>query len=212
MELKRCINAKSYNLTVRAEYATSEIAGAEGFLMVVNNNGVQVRYNANLFEAIETPIVAEPEAEPQLTEAEIIAAAMRTLLVEYEQSRIIVSLTVDGVDINIRIVISDNYAIGISCGIHQLSGLWNIANGLRSREQLAIGNLRTLITKEIILLIVEERIEESKFILLSTNTNMEGFDFINEALMQFSDTTSVGINPNSDNEIKLWVLDTELMI
>ena len=207
---KICINPKNYKLTQGKVY---EILDEEdGYFLLVNDSNKTVRYYSDLFGDVEedTEPVEEvaPPPPPARTEADVISS----LNVTCNGQR----CTVTYVDLNNQSVGFQTSTIGISgtdisCGIRQISGindvLSTIDNNVNTDEDDLL-ELRKEIVKRVISLLINRNRGNTRWMLMSTNNNESYEDYFEviDSLAQ----TNLGWenNPNSGNEIKLWVFNS----
>ena len=204
---KICINPKNYKLTQGKVY---EILDEEdGYFLLVNDSNKTVRYYSDLFadseEAVEE---VAPPLPPARTEADVISS----LNVTCGGQR----CTVTYVDLNNQTVNFQTNAIGISttdisCGIHQMYGINNILSSIDNNVNTAdddLLELRKEIVKRVISLFIRYNRGNTRWMLMSTNNDDSYEDYFEviDSLAQ----TNLGWenNPNSENEIKLWVFNS----
>ena len=207
---KICTNPKNYKLTQGKVY---EILDEEdGYFLLVNDSNKTVRYYSDLFDDAEQanePIEeVAPPPPPARTEADVISS----LNVTCGGQR----CTVTYVDLNNQTVNFQTSTIGISgtdisCGIRQISGindiLYCIDNNVNTNEDDLL-ELRKEILKRVISLLINRNRGNTRWMLMSTNNDDSYEDYFEvfDSLAQ----TNLGWenNPNSGNEIKLWVFNS----
>lgn len=204
---KICINPKNYKLTQGKVY---EILDEEdGYFLLVNDSNKTVRYYSDLFGDIEEPVEeVAPPPPPARTEADVISS----LNVTSGGQR----CTVTYVDLNNQTVNFQTNAIGISltdisCGIRQMHGINNVLSSIDNNvntDEDDLLELRKEIVKRVISLLINHNRGNSRWMLMSTNndSNFEDYFEVFDSLAQ----TNLGWenNPNSGNEIKLWVFNS----
>ena len=204
---KICINPKNYKLTQGKIY---EILDEEdGYFLLVNDSNKTVRYYSDLFDDIEEVIEeVAPPPPPARTEADVISS----LNVTCGDQR----CTVTYVDLNNQTVYFQTSTIGISgteisCGIRQISGINNILSSIDNNVSTAdddLLELRKEIVKRVISLLIHYNRGNTRWMLMSTNSDdcYEDYFDVFDSLAQ----TNLGweTNPNSGNEIKLWVFNS----
>ena len=209
---KICTNPKNYKLTQGKVY---EILDEEdGYFLLVNDSNKTVRYYSDLFddveEAIETveAFTPPPPSPPARTEADVISS----LNVTCSGQR----CTVTYVDLNNQTVNFQTSTIGISgtdisCGIRQMHGINNILSSIDNNVSTAdddLLELRKEIVKRVISLFIRYNRNNTRWMLMSTNNDDSYEDYFEviDSLAQ----TNLGWenNPNSENEIKLWVFNS----
>ena len=207
---KICTNPKNYKLTQGKVY---EILDEEdGYFLLVNDSNKTVRYYSDLFDDViaipdEETIVLPPP--PVRTEADVISSLNVTYNNNYR-------CNVTYVDLNNETVTFQTNIIGISttnisCGIRQMHGINNILlsidNNVNTDEDDLL-ELRKEIVKRVTSLFIHYHRDNSRWMLMSTNNNdtFEDYFEVFDSLAQ----TNLGWenNPNSGNEIKLWVFNS----
>ena len=204
---KICINPKNYKLTQGKVY---EILDEEdGYFLLVNDSNKTVRYYSDLFGDIEEAVEeVAPPPPPARTEADVISS----LNVTSGGQR----CTVTYVDLNNQTVNFQTDIIGISgteisCGIRQMSNINNILSSIDNNVSTAdddLLELRKEIVKRVISLLIHYNRGNSRWMLMSTNDDDSYEDYFDvfDSLAQ----TNLGWenNPNSGNDIKLWVFNS----
>jgi len=205
MKIITCANARNYNLTVGENYTTLQDDDNAEIYLIRNDIGLERNYHSSLFRDEEEERVTPPQAEvaeaapivPD-TDEEIIA----TINVEEQ----VVSFTIDGERYRYDF---DGYlsesSTEISCGIRQMSNIngitRNIVDSVPHRPGLSKAILKALITNFIAM-----DMEDCAIVIASTNTNADNFDLLASVLDEMSETTLDRLNPNSDNDIRLWTI------
>ena len=204
---KICINPKNYKLTQGKVY---EILDEEdGYFLLVNDSNKTVRYYSDLFGDVEEAVEeVAPPTPPARTEADVISSLNVTCAGQ--------RCTVTYVDLNNQSVGFQTSTIGISgtdisCGIRQISGindiLYCIDNNVNTNEDDLL-ELRKEILKRVISLLINRNRGNTRWMLMSTNNDVSYEDYFEvfDSLAQ----TNLGWenNPNSENEIKLWVFNS----
>ena len=204
---KICTNPKNYKLTQGKVY---EILDEEdGYYLLVNDSNKTVRYYSDLFGDIEEAVEeVAPPPPPARTEADVISS----LNVTYNNNR----CTVTYVDLNNQTVNFQTNTIrisstGISCGIHQMYGINDILSSIDGNVSTTdddLLELRKEIVKRVISLLIHYNRGNTRWMLMSTNNDDSYEDYFDvfDSLAQ----TNLGWenNPNSGNEIKLWVFNS----
>ena len=204
---KICINPKNYKLTQGKEYYI--VDEEDGYYLLVNDSNKTVRYYSDLFGDVEEAVEeVAPPPPPARTEADVISS----LNVTYNNDR----CTVSYVDLNNQTVTFNTNTIGIdgteiSCGIHQMYGINDILLSIDNNVSTADDDLLELkkeIVKRVISLFIRNKRGHSRWMLMSTNNNdtFEDYFDVFDSLAQ----TNLGWenNPNSGNDIKLWVFNS----
>ena len=204
---KICINPKNYKLTQGKVY---EILDEEdGYYLLVNDSNKTVRYYSDLFDDVEEAVEeVAPPTPPARTEADVISS----LNVSCNGQR----CTVTYVDLNNQTINFQTSTIGISstdisCGIRQISGINNILSSIDNNVNTAdddLLELRKEIVKRVLSLLINRNRGNTRWMLMSTNNDDSYEDYFEviDSLAQ----TNLGWenNPNSGNEIKLWVFNS----
>ena len=205
---KICINPKNYKLTQGKVY---EILDEEdGYFLLVNDSNKTVRYYSDLFGDIEEAVEeVAPPPPPARTEADVISSLNVTYNNNYR-------CNVTYVDLNNETVTFQTNIIGISttnisCGIRQMHGINNILLSIDNNVSTAdddLLELRKEIVKRVISLLIHYNRGNTRWMLMSTNNDSSFEDYFEvfDSLAQ----TNLGWenNPNSGNEIKLWVFNS----
>lgn len=204
---KICINPKNYKLTQGKVY---EILDEEdGYFLLVNDSNKTVRYYSDLFGDIEEAVEeVAPPPPPARTEVDVI----NSLNVTCSGQR----CTVTYVDLNNQNVNFQTNTIGISatdisysiCQMHGINNiLLSIDNNVSTTDDDLL-ELRKEIVKRVISLIIHYNRGNTRWMLMSTNNDSSFEDYFEvfDSLAQ----TNLGWenNPNSVNEIKLWVFNS----
>ena len=204
---KICTNPKNYKLTQGKVY---EILDEEdGYFLLVNDSNKTVRYYSDLFGDIEEAVEeVAPPPPPARTEADVISS---------------LNVTCNGQRCTVTYVDLNNQSIGfqtstieisgtnISCGIRQISGindiLYCIDNNVNTDEDDLL-ELKKEIVNRVISLLINRNRGNTKWMIMSTNNDSSFEDYFDvfDSLAQ----TNLGweTNPNSGNEIKLWVFNS----
>ena len=204
---KICTNPKNYKLTQGKVY---EILDEEdGYFLLVNDSNKTVRYYSDLFGDVEEPVEeVAPPPPPARTEADVISSlnvtcgGQRCTVTYVDLNNQTVTFQTDSV-----MIISTN----ISCGIRQMSGINDILSCIDNNVSTADDDLLELkkeIVKRVISLFINRNRGNTRWMLMSTNYNGDFEDYFEvfDSLAQ----TNLGweTNPNSENEIKLWVFNS----
>lgn len=215
---KICTNPKNYKLTQGKVY---EILDEEdGYFLLVNDSNKTVRYYSDLFDDAEeakeeNQIIIDyfveevaPPTPPARTEADVISS----LYVSCNGQR----CTVTYADLNNQSVgfQTDSVSItstNISCGIYQISGINDILSSIDNNVNIDeddLLELRKEIVKRVLSSLIRYNRGNTKWMLMSTN-NDESYEDYFEVIDSLTET-NLGweTNPNSGNEIKLWVFNS----
>lgn len=204
---KICTNPKNYKLTQGKSY---EILDEEdGYFLLINDSNKIVRYYSDLFDDVEVvETIAPPPPPPARTEADVISS----LNVTYNNNRCNISY----VDLNNQTINFTTEPINvatssISCGIHQLYNINAIIESIDDNvntDEDDLLELRKEIVKRVISLFIRNKRANTRWMLMSTNNDdlYEDYFEVFDSLAQ----TNLGWeeNPNSGNEIKLWVFNS----
>ena len=204
---KICINPKNYKLTQGKVY---EILDEEdGYYLLVNDSNKTVRYYSDLFDDVEEAVEeVAPPPPPARTEADVISSLNVTCAGQ--------RCTVTYVDLNNQTVTFQTSTIGIngtniSCGIRQMSNINNILSSIDnnvSTDEDDLLELRKEIVKRVTSLFIRDLRGNTRWMLMSTNNDdiFEDYFDVFDSLAQ----TNLGWenNPNSGNDIKLWVFNS----
>ena len=205
---KICTNPKNYKLTQGKIY---EILDEEdGYFLLVNDSNKTVRYYSDLFGDVEEAVeeVAPPPPPPARTEADVISSLNVTCTGQ--------RCTVTYVDLNNQTVNFQTNTIGISstdisCGIRQMYNINNVLSSIENNvntDEDDLLELRKEIVKRVTSLFIRYHRDNSRWMLMSTNNDVSYEDYFEvfDSLAQ----TNLGWenNPNSGNEIKLWVFNS----
>lgn len=204
---KICTNPKNYKLTQGKVY---EILDEEdGYFLLVNDSNKTVRYYSDLFVDVEEAVEeVAPPPPPARTEEDVISS----LNVTCGGSR----CNVTYVDLNNQTVNFNTASIGISvsdisCGIRQMFNindvLSNINNSVNTSDDDLL-ELRKEIVKRVISLFIRNKRGNTRWILMSTNydDSFEDYFDVIDSLTQIN--LGWENNPNSGNDIKLWVFNS----
>ena len=204
---KICTNPKNYKLTQGKVY---EILDEEdGYFLLVNDSNKTVRYYSDLFGDVEEAVEeVAPPPPPARTEADVISS----LNVTCNGQR----CTVTYVDLNNQPVTFQTTTVGIagtdiSCGIRQISGINDILSSIDNNvntDEDDLLELKKEIVNRVISLLINRNRGNTRWMIMSTNNDSSFEDYFDvfDSLAQ----TNLGweTNPNSGNEIKLWVFNS----
>lgn len=215
----QCKN-KGNNKSITTDKEYEVINETETRYSIINDKGIQANYAKNLFiEAVEIipqiPIIDGLEAETSIVNEAGEPGFIITIKIDGQEDYIF-----DGEKI---LDISESC---ISCGIKTVEGLDVLMKFMNDFEEYFDNYLDENIKnfkidedfdfdsfyKEIAELLITDLIEdyqnECLFLLLSTNVANNGSYNTNiiESLNANSEIDLFGINPNTDNDIKLWIL------
>jgi len=197
-----CINPKGYNLTEGGEY---EVANnpTRGYYKVVNDNGRKLSYHESLFQDIpeETPIDSED-------------AIVDSIAIRHYHADLGFDVMVDG-DITRNLLVScrSNMRLIISCGINYINDI----NGLLTLVKTYIpdrGNAIIRVVNKIIKYIIDNYPRRGMTLISTNINNNNNIELLRESIEllrgSFTINESIAYNPNSDNNIVLYTIVTEL--
>jgi len=212
----RCINAENYKLTVDKIYQ-AELDGRD-FYKLLNDNNIGVRYHRRLFEvsAAATPGRPQPAPArpvtppppPPRTERDLVESiTIRGGLVSFQD------FDRQWKNIQNRFSNSDS---AISCGVKQISGINAQIQEIDGKFDLDEDDFIT-IRKALFKKCLEEYVQNTllrrqAYGVLSTNTSGrdDGHDADEDMLVVLNEFAQVHTvdraNPNSNRNIKVWVL------
>lgn len=198
----RCINTENYKLTEGKIYPIAE--ESRDFYKLLNDNNIGVRYHKRLFEIVPD-VAAAPAPPPPRTETDLVASITVTggtvTFVDFDRTTKQIGNHFQRTDSN------------ISCGVYQFGGINNQIQAIDRlfdlEEDDFIAIRRALFKK-----CIEQYVQSSirAFGLLSTNVTGEdnGHQADEDMLRVLDEITEVKtpavLNPNSDRNIKVWVL------
>tara|TARA_R110000850_G_scaffold11713_3_gene40117 strand:+ start:3427 stop:4086 length:660 start_codon:yes stop_codon:yes gene_type:complete len=211
-----CNQAKKYALTVGKEYGV--VHSTEKRFTIINDNNTAQNYSKDLFNEIVMP-AADDSVRPVVpvpVEPEIVLPTLVS---------IIDTIAIDEGNYTIRVGTRGRYtrwgvlevvSTVISCGIYQMYSLNDLARIISRFVEEKIDTIDTdghtaeevcsLIFKKMVQLSIADS-HDTAMLILSTNTNSDVYDIINNALNSFDSVTAVTTrNPNSGNDITLWTL------
>lgn len=201
MKTIRCINPKTYNLRLNAEYQTLHDTDNNDRYSIINDRGLERVYDAALFEDVVST----------LTNEEIVAS------ISLDDENNIIMLNRNNEDISFQFLSQgvEFNRTPISCGIFQFVGLnqtadviWAFVNE-NFREESA--EFKLIIAKLIFSEGMQGITEEISFasMICSTNINHGTFNIVEEFLDNRGGIVETMLNPNSNNEIKFWYITKE---
>lgn len=196
---KVCVNPKNYNLTEEKEYEI--IAELERFVSVINDKGLVRSYSAELFK--------EVKAEEELTLEDV----NWTIFYEYDDAELALSFSLGTEKVEKTVQLGGGLIAG-NCGIVHIDGINDIYQtildalkedfGLYEVDEYEVDEKALVIFKDCIGEI-SEVVEEIRKAMVVFSTN-DTFPEIWKALDDLTDLATVTLtNPNSYNEIKMWI-------
>jgi hypothetical protein len=203
-----CINPKNYKLTLNNKYLV--VIDEGDTIKIINDSNKTVRYYKDLFQEVEEEVIHEPEPVIVRTEQDLIdsiaSEGSSTIYIDFDNK--LVKIT------NNLSIINNN--TDFSCGINNITNIGSqIEEIYESIEETASQNEEDLplLTKAVIKHHFKNYIKyksnngmNAGIYLMSCNIDGDGLDEeIVDILNEISDfNTEPEINPNSNNEIKLW--------
>lgn len=206
------------NLTVGKEYEGIEDGE---MVVVVNDIGARARYSKEYFTG--TVEAAPRRGRPRAAEAAVVAPPPPPPPPPTLEQYVSIDINRDGARINARVLARprNNFVLGIvelridgsniSCGIFQVSGINGSSNLIREISRTipaeVTGNTPEALASMIMsAMFAYIKIQQpAAYYLLSNNLNDET-DVVAEWLNQNAISTCTDGNPNSGNEISLWVM------
>ena len=203
MKQIKCTLNNGYNITIGNTY--NLLQESQDFYWLVNDNQKTVKYGKNMFELIEDEIIPEPIPVVQRTEADMVdSVTISGSTLSY--------INLDNNIVNFSVGLEENDT-NISCGIGQLSGINSLVSIINSRvpqDDDYIDLRKELLRKYLISNAKSNdyRDENAAMWLISTAIKDIDEDMIS-VLDEVADTVSeVKNNPNSGNDIKMWIFYT----
>jgi len=199
MKQVRCFNTGGYNLTEGNEYQI--LREENGFYILTNDRGRTVRYSDEFFEDI-----VEEAATVARTEADVI----RSIEVE---DRTIVFTDINGDLQTITNPFSTDQRMRASCGIKDVAGLNDFCRNIDTEIDRYEDDDYLDLRKALFTAGINKFIKNSQHnaALYALSTAISDIDTIYiEKLDELATMTSEIVrNPNSGNDIKLWVFNRE---
>lgn len=195
-----CTNPKGYRLTQNREYTVDETQ-KRGYYQLTNDNGREVFYADDLFRDV-----------PRESTADEI---MNTLNIEFtllnnnpNSVSISPSYSIDGGVMSFTSTLGYE-RMNASCGICDLAGInglvSNIVNIVPNRQDLHNRMLTTIIER----LINYEHLNYGLFLISTQVDNNNHIELIDSVLSNVGLVRIQKYNPNSGNQIVLWVLERD---
>lgn len=210
----KCIAVENYKLTEGKIYnAESE---SRDFYKLLNDHNIGVRYNKRLFELAEEGEIEQvarparavvPPPPPPLTERDLVES-IRFL----DGSVTFTNFDRTVKTVNNRFTRNDS---SISCGVTQISGINSqiqLIDSFFEDDDDYLTIRKALFTKCIEQYVRIDKLRGYIFGTLSTNTSGTDDGHIADedmlsVLDELADTTTISrLNPNSDRNIKVWVM------
>ncbi len=198
----KCKNTKNYKITLNTEYNIEEEDG--NYVKIINDSGKLVRYDRSLFEDVNVV----PPLPPIRTENQII----QSIVVTNDNNVIRFRFNDRTNQLVERTVGFSRENPDFSCGIETISGLNPIINVIEQHVDTTHDDyvaLKKSIFTNIINTIKQICRNSSRgAIIFSTNRNDNHEDYYTWLQQLSMTTTDWFLNPNSDNNIKIWCVNT----
>lgn len=201
MPTYRCTNPKNYKLTSNKTYEVLEDLNHS--IKIINDNNKVVNYHKNLF----TEVIEEPQPTVAArTEQDVIMS----MVVRDDGTIIFTDLQNNEVTIENTLIIYDPV---ISCGITQIDGINNTIENIENIVDTSDEDLIEL-KQQIFRLFIENSIrrdDNRRYFLFSTNHNPDYEDYFSVLDAMSQGNFGWEENPNSGNDIKLWILNRNIV-
>lgn len=207
-KLVKCVDPKNYSLTRNKEYEVDVDPNNRERYLLRNDRNISSRYSTNLFEDVVVE-EAVPEPVEVINDTNAILASLNINNASFSYER------VQGNRINIPMNIAfNNYESHISCGIRMIgniSGVYRTLTQLLHRDNDLTNEQKNAIANRIYSRMLNNVMEQLNYgaVIASTNTNDPLFEQMNEVMETFNVSTSRVHNPNSGNEIIIYVFNLE---
>lgn len=208
--IKTCINPKNYSLTLNKHYTI--ISDDGDYYSLVNDNNKCLNYSKQLFESVDSlENVAEIQDIPTIPTIERTEQDCIDSIVVYNENITFNDINDNNISFSNPLNLNGS---SISCGVFQLhninSLITNIKQYVDTSEYDMIALTKQLFVRALLYKISEEVYEECcRFAMLSTNYIDENEDFYTWLDELSSTKTEWLVNPNSENEIKVWVITND---
>lgn len=182
----KCINQRNFkNITLENEYQVLEESA--DFYTIINNRGVSARYSKDYFE-----VIVEPILQPIIEDIDEVGVEdVVDFSVEWDDDYTNILINIQENEVKL-----EYYDVSSNCGVASYHGVnWLFENC----------NFNTDLFKKIIenvIKTVSDR-RNKAILIFSTNDEYPEIWTVLDELMDLSTETIE--NPNSDNEIKLWI-------
>lgn len=204
-----CIAVENYKLTEGKIYVAEN--ESRDFYKLLNDNNIGVRYSKRLFRIarpdetgeVEIPVIVTPPPPPALTERDLVnsitIATGQVTFIDFDRQRKIVRNAFS----------RDNSAI--SCGVTQISGINSQISEIDEFFDLGDDDFVT-IRKALFAACINEYVKSPRgltrgFIFGTMSTNISEDTDLMIVLDELADsTTPAKRNPNSGNDIKVWIM------
>lgn len=206
MKLAKCKNPKTYNLTKDKNYSVDK--ETEDLYYITNDRGFSTKYLKDLFEAIveEPSLPTAPPPPPPVLRTE--QDCINSIVVE---NNVISHVNLNG---NPQVISTELEAEGtsISCGIGQIFGLNAFMEEIDDNVDTSQDDM-LLLKKALFKTGIRSLLGSNNtgMSLLSTNIQEDSdldhyYDSLDELVAEKGGQVIPMLNPNSGNNIKLWVI------
>jgi hypothetical protein len=203
-------NPKSFALTQGNTYDVIERDGRK--ITIVNDNNVTSTYYASVFKD-EGKSKAKAEAKPKAVVLPTTPEIMESFNYDLENGTI--GFEVQGNPFVFATGLG-NASTNISCGVRQIFGLNNFIDSCTEYLEENLPHIPAELRDEIVdamfvagVKALMENVTQVAMFLASTNTNYAEFSRLDAQLSPMTVASHTRMNPNSNNEIKVWVLDQQ---
>jgi hypothetical protein len=193
----KCINEGPYKITLDKEYNLVKTEGNYYFLQ--NDSLKLVRYSKDFFEEVQNNITLEEESNVviSLTEAQVIASIS-------EDGSAFTDNNGEFVELDLCFLSASESTI--SCGIIEFQGINDLISSIEE-EVPTVDSDRIELKRSIFKKVIKYSVSQQKCAIALFSTNVDFDEDILPALDEVSDVVSkTVINPNSENNIKLWMM------
>jgi hypothetical protein len=193
----KCINEGPYKITLDKEY---DLVKTEGNYYFLQNDSLKlVRYSKDFFEEVQNNIALEEESNVviSLTEAQVIASIS-------EDGSAFTDNNGEFVELYLCFLSASESTI--SCGIIEFQGINDLISSIE-QEVPTVDSDRIELKRSIFKKVIKYSVSQQKCAIALFSTNVDFDEDILPALDEISDVVSrTVINPNSENNIKLWMM------
>tara|TARA_R110000851_G_scaffold315229_3_gene477580 strand:- start:8445 stop:9092 length:648 start_codon:yes stop_codon:yes gene_type:complete len=204
-------NPKSFALTQGKEYDVIARSADSKKITIVNDNNITASYFGSVFQNAGN--VEKKAAKPKAVVLPTVEEVMSTF--HYDIGNGNVSFSVQGAEYEQSVVLG-NASSNISCGIRQIFGLNTFIDSFTEFFENELNHIPATLRDELInamlkasIMNIMENTTQVAMFVASTNTNYAEFGRIDAQLTPMTVSSFSRMNPNSGNEIKLWVLNQQ---
>tara|TARA_R110000822_G_scaffold302649_2_gene426965 strand:+ start:17514 stop:18143 length:630 start_codon:yes stop_codon:yes gene_type:complete len=199
-------NPKGFALTQNKVYDVIEREGRK--ITIVNDNNITTSYYASVFKNEGKEVVKAAPKVPTVDEI------IETVVIDLGQGAI--TFSISGAQFVVNNTLG-NAGTNISCGIRQIFGINTFYDVFTEFLENEAAQLPAALRAQLVDALFKESVErlmqnvetQVGLFTASTNTNYNEFTRIDNVLTPMTVANHTRINPNSGNEIKLWVLDQQ---